>query len=357
MLTNKWKKLVIDTKSISVYSICMTISLQELSKILDLSPSTISKALNGYSDVSNDTIERVQFYANKLGYQPSSTARNLRLQKTYRIGLVNPTTTFTHDYFMGILKGATIACEAAGYNIVLYTTALDHPEILDHVIKSKEVEGLLIFGGGNVESILNNLNPDIIPIIVVGRQSESSSYSFISPDDIQGSYIACKHLLELGHKKVAFIGQEADMITHTNRLRGYQQALNEFGIHVNQDYIFSAQFLPPGGYIAMQAVLKLHERPTGILCFNDAIAVEGMAALQEEGLRIPEDISMIGFDDSSICERIFPKLTSIQIPLEEIGKKSVEMVLNQIKDSTIPRESVRMPTKLVIRDSTEKILK
>lgn len=333
----------------------MSINLQELAKLLDLSPSTISKALNGYSDVSNDTIERVRSYAHELGYQPSSTARNLRLQKTYRIGLVNPTTTFTHDYFMNILKGATITCEAAGYNIVLYTTALDHPEILDTVVKSKEVEGLLIFGGGNVESILKDLDPGIIPIIVVGRQSESPSFSFISPDDIQGAYAACKHLIELGHKKIAFIGQEADMITHRNRLYGYKQALNDFGIHLNPDYIFSAPFLPPGGYIAMKEVLKHPERPTGIICFNDAIAVEGMTALREEGLRIPEDISIIGFDDSSICERIFPKLTSIQIPLEEIGKKSVEMVLSQIKDPTIPRESVRMSTKLVIRDSTAKI--
>ena len=242
----------------------MAINLQELSKLLDLSPSTISKALNGYSDVSNDTIERVRSYANKLGYQPSSTARNLRLQKTYRIGLVNPTTTFTHDYFMDILKGATIACEASGYNIVLYTTALDHPEILNNVVNSKEVEGLLIFGGGNVESTINHLDPGLMPIIVVGRQSESSSYSFISPDDMQGAYVACKHLIEQGHKKIAFIGQEADIITHKNRLQGYKQAHNEFGITVNQDFIFSAPFLPPGGYIAMKEVLNLTKDQPGL---------------------------------------------------------------------------------------------
>jgi DNA-binding LacI/PurR family transcriptional regulator len=268
---------------------------------------------------------------------------------------VSPTITFTHEYFLSILKGATIACEAAGYNIVLYTTALDHPEILHNVVNSKEVEGLLIFGGGNVEFFLNNLDPALMPIIVVGRQSETSSYSFISPDDTQGSYEACKHLIEMGHKKIAFIGQEADIITHRNRLRGYKQALNDFGIHDNQDYIFSAPFLPPGGYIAMKEVLNLTQRPTGIICFNDAIAVEGMVALREEGLRVPADVSIISFDDSSICEKILPKLSSIQIPLEEMGKKSVEMILKHIKDPTLQRETIRMPTKLILRDSTARI--
>ena len=105
----------------------------------------------------------------------------------------------------------------------------------------------------------------------------------------------------------------------------------------------------------MKEVLNLTQRPTGIICFNDAIAVEGMVALREEGLRVPADVSIISFDDSSICEKILPKLSSIQIPLEEMGKKSVEMILKQIKDPTLPRETIRMPTKLILRDSTARI--
>ncbi len=328
----------------------MSLTISELSKILKLAPSTISKALNGYSEISEETKQRVMEAAKQYGYQPSTAARNLRMKFTDRIGLINPTSTLSYDYFMRIIKGIAIESEKTGYTLVLYTSVLENPEILEKVCLSKEVDGLLVLGNGDIEHSLAPIINSRIPFVLVGRKSNLPNVSYIAPDDENGTQQAIQHLINHGHKKIGFIGQESDPITNNTRFRGFQKIMDAAGLPINNNWIVSASSPPLGGYFAMKQLFSVENPPSAVFCFSDGIAMEALPYLREKGIRVPQDFAIVGCDNISLSQSALPPLTTINIPLEEIGKSSVECLIDLIKKPETTPIKRYLPVNLIIRE-------
>lgn len=331
----------------------MPLTISQFAKLLNLSPSTISKAINGYADVSQETRERVLIAIKEYGYQPIASARSLRLKKSNRIGVVNPTSTLANDFFIRILKGCTIQAEALGYNLVLYTAAVDQPDLILRACISKDIDGLLIMGSGKVENILGKISETGIPFMLVGRATKIENIPFISPDNEDGVYQAICHLIAQGKKEIAFIGQEDDPITHESRFSGYLKAMREHQLNIHQEWIVSASSTYPGGYYAMKEILQLSNRPDAIFCFSDGVAIESLSALSEFGVRVPQDIALVSCDNIPVSQSTQPPLTTINIPLEEIGKLATRYLINKIADYHFEIPSQIVPVDLIIRESSK----
>ncbi len=330
----------------------MTVTIEDVARHLDLSVSTVSKALNDYPDVSSETRKRVLEAAAQLGYHPSAAARSLRKHRTDRIGVVNPTMSYNYDYFMELLRGVTVAAERADYNLVLYTNIHNQPQRLQRICRAREVDGVILMGADDMSGAIDAFMAEDLPLVVLGRCEERPDVSYIAPDAVAGGALATRHLIALGHRRIGFITSSLDVRTCNDRLAGYQHALEEAKIPFDPALVAEAPFVPGGGCLAMEALLRLSPRPTAIVAISNSVAQEAMRALADHGLRVPQDVAVVGFDDTWLSLISTPPLTSVRQPLFEMGMQSVEMLLARIAQRDLPAQRIVCPVTLVAREST-----
>lgn len=330
----------------------MAVTIEDVARYLDISVSTVSKALNDYPDVSPETRKRVLEAAAQLGYHPSAAARSLRKHRTERIGVVNPTMSYNYDYFMELLRGVTVAAELADYNLVLYTNIHNQPQRLQRICRAREVDGVILMGADDMTGAIEAFMVEDLPLVVLGRCEERPDVPFIAPDSAAGGLLATRHLIELGHRRIGFITSSLDVRTCNDRLAGYRQALEEANIPFDPALVAEAPFVPGGGCLAMEALLRLPPRPTAIVAISNSVAQEAMRTLADHGLRVPQDMAIVGFDDTWLSVISTPPLTSVRQPLFEMGMQSVEMLLSRIAQRNQPVQRVVCPVTLVAREST-----
>lgn len=330
----------------------MPITIKDVARHLGLSVSTVSKALNDYPDVSAETKARVVETAEVLGYHPSAAARSLRRHYTDRIGIVNPSTTFNYDYFIELLRGVTVAAEQCDHNLVLYTNIHNQPERLRRICRAREVDGVILMSADDVTEAVDAFMAEDLPLVVLGRREERPEIPFIAPDAVAGGLLATRHLIELGHRRIGFLGSVLDAQTCGDRMDGYQQALREAGISFDPDLVAEAPFKPSGGCQAMEILVRQDPRPTAVVAISNTVAHEALRALADCGLRVPQDVAIVGFDDTWLSLMTTPPLTSVRQPLFEMGKQSVEMLLARIAHADQAARRIVCPVSLVVREST-----
>ena len=331
----------------------MSITISDIAQHLGLAISTVSKALNGYSDVSKETRDRVMEAAHQLGYYPSAAARNLRTQRTKKIGLLFsfPVTAIS-EYVSHLITGIVATAEQAGYNLILYPVLSDQFEQLTRICRIREVDGLLLLTRSQMEKTINILAQEQLPYVIVGRRVEQPNVSFISPNDRQGAITVMQHLISLGHQRIAYTTRPELGLTSRDRLAGYQQALQMANIPYDDALVVSTNIEPQSAYQAMLNLLDLPQPPTAIFAIHDLVAKECLQAILDRGLRVPEDVAVVGFDNWSLSLTTTPPLTTIATPLIEIGQKAMSTLLEQINtpDSSPTRQL--LPVDLVVRQST-----
>ena len=330
----------------------MSVTIEELSKQLGISVSTVSKALNGYQDVAEATRNRVLKRANELGYHPSSAARSLRRGRTDKIGfLVNNPMPFVGDYISDIISGAALTAEQLGNNLILYTTAVSHPNELKRICRARDVDGLMLIFEPSLEAVAV-LHQEKMPFVVFGRRVDQPAVSFVAPDNQAGAYALTQHFIEQGHRRIGFTPRPILGSVSEDRFLGYQQALADAGIPLLDELIVETIIEPLSGYKAMNSFLDLPEPPTAVFTFYDLMAVDALHAAHERGLRVPEDVAIAGFDGLRSSLITNPRLTTVQQPLKQMGQRAMEMLLNRIEDSTQLPINETFPVELVIRQST-----
>lgn len=331
----------------------MSVTIEQLSRQLNLSVSTVSKALNGYPDVAEETRQRVLAVARDLGYEPSAAARNLRRGRSDKIGFVfNSALPFISDYFAEVIVGAALAAATYGNNIVLYTNEGDSPDSLRQLARNREVDGLILVWNHVPLSITDMLFESGIPFIVLGRRIRHPFASYIAPDNYAGARELMNHLLALGHRRIGFTARPAMGLTHEDRYRAYCDALEEAGIALAPELVVQTEVEPRSGYYAAARLLDLAEPPTAIFAFHDFVAIDAQQAIHDRGLRIPEDIALAGFDGLRISLVTSPPITTVRQPLETIGRESVAALLNLINDENHPPIQKVLPVELKVREST-----
>jgi LacI family transcriptional regulator len=335
-------------------------TLEEVAKLAGVSRSTVSRVVNQHPNVRPEVRERVWEVIRKIGYQPHAAARSLATRRTRVIGLIIPqavTTLFTDPYFPILMRSIADACSAHNYHLML--SLFSHRRVQDsrvrvdmlyqQLLRSRYLDGVVVSSAPLDDPIFPRLLEDGVPFIIVGRYPHERA-NYVDVDNVVGARMAVEHLLRLGHERVATITGPLNMCAGQDRLEGYRQALAARGIPVDEDLIAEGDFTEQGGQAAMRRLLP--HRPTAVFAASDMMAAGAIKVLREAGLRVPEDVAVVGFDDIPLASMVEPPLTTVRQPIEQLGSMAVELLVSLMEnpgEETVHR--VVLPTELVIRAS------
>lgn len=337
----------------------MSVTLEDVAKHVELSISTVSKALNGYRDISPSTKERIMAAAADLGYHPNMAARNLRRQCTEKLGVVvNYPINIVDDFLSELIPGAAAAAEQTDYNLILYTSTAQRPERISKICRAREVDGLLLLWPPNLDETIRLMDQEAMPYIVLPRRVShkgifGKGISYIGADHLASGQMLTEHLIRLGHRRIGFTSNPEVHESNTDRLAGYQKALADADIFFKDDWVLETNGRElNNGELILQHFFALKEPPTAILCFTDPIAMRVLAAANEQGIRVPEELSIAGHDGILTSGMTVPTLTTARQPIPEMGKLAVECLLARIENPDLPPAQHLLPIELVVRNST-----
>jgi len=332
----------------------MGITIKDIAKIANVSHTTVSRALNNSPYINEETKVKIKALAKELKYVPNYNAKSLVLLKSYVIGVFftsiseGTSDTFFHEIIKGINK-----IMDKEYNLVI--RGIDKYEY-SHPIDKNNFDGIIVVSQSkNDDEFIKNILEKEIPIVVINRHIETAGIVNIMSNDTKGSYDAVEYLIKNNHKKVALIEGNKEFESSLYRKKGYIKALEDNNIPLNKEYIISGKYTLESGYENMKKLIALENRPTAVFCLNDDIAVGAMKAVVESGLNVPNDISIIGFDDSNFCNYVTPPLTSVKKDSLTMSEYGGINLLNIIKNNEVNKEKLYIESKLVVRNSVKKL--
>lgn len=317
-----------------------------------MSTAVVSYVINdGPRPVSPETRAKVEKAVEELGYYPSELARSLKLQKSLTIGLIIP--NVNNPVYGEIARSMERVCMEKGYLVLLCNSGRDpqHERKCVHMLRAKQVDGVVIMPSHTPVELAQFLEQAHIPTIVL--EHDLPEIHCIAADDLHGGRVATQHLIELGHRRIGLIRREPSGATSSQRLVGYRQALESAGIAFDPSLVVETEAGQEAGYLAMQRLLALSEPPTAVFTHNDVLALGAMLAIRAARLSIPEDISVVGYDDTAGSAYLNPPLTTVNYPKAEMGRQAAHRILRLAQDEgDLPARTIILPTELVVRDST-----
>lgn len=329
-------------------------TLKQVAQLAGVDSSTVSRVINNDSSLSIklETRERILNAIKELNYTPNLAARNLKNRETKILGLA--ITDFFNPVMASIIHGAELRAKREGYNLLVYSAEQDQSKIINSLV-DRQIDGLLISSPEFGDEDILKLNDKDLPIISVNRKVLGME-NYVTVNDMQGSKLGVKHLIEFGHKKIAHISGPLYTTTGVERLMGYRKAINEENIKFTSEFVQESEYSIEGGYIAMKNLLSLSNRPTAVFASSILIALGAMKAIHEEGLSIPNDISLVGFHDVYFADAIFPGLTTVKMPLEEMGDIAIGKLIDIIHKKG-KNEGITIPGERIINRESVKRLK
>lgn len=332
------------------------ITIHDISKALNIDSSTVSRALNNSPRVSEKTRDKIQKKASELGYQRNSLASNLRTNRTNTIGVIIP--RIARHFFATVIAGIEETAYESGYNVVICQSLESHnrEKKIMSSLSSNRVDGILISTSmettdyKHIKSYLDNNNP----VVFIDRPcKEFQNCSSISIDNFQASYDATTLLIKNGRKHIAHFSGPQNIGLYRNRKEGYIQALKDNAIEVRENYIFESMLTEEDGILCAKKMMTLKEFDA-LYAANDTSAISAIQYLKQQGVNVPNDIAVIGFNNDPISEVIEPSLTTVNQPGFEMGKIATSILINQIKNKLENRidESKELIPELIIRESS-----
>lgn len=331
----------------------MKITMAEIARRAGVSKTTISRVLNDRPDVDQATRQRILKLIEETGYVPHPSAVSLAAGRTGLVGLLAP--SLLRPWTIQIIQGIADAIESTDYEFILYTTSMAdrNQEMYARALTSGLTDGLIaILPRELAMQYLTKMRKQSFPIVLIDYRGQVRDMPCVMAANGSGARRVVEHLISLGHRRIGMITGLMDLGCSIDRLDGYRRSLQAANLEMAPELIVEGDFSEPSGYSGMHRLMSLPNPPTAVFSSNDEMALGVMRAAKELELRIPEDISLVGFDDIPMSQFTAPSLTTVRQPMSDMGRKAAEMLLLQIDGKELPESRVVLPTELVVREST-----
>ncbi|MEK5038125.1 LacI family DNA-binding transcriptional regulator [Sporosarcina sp. FSL K6-3457] len=335
----------------------MSVTIKDVAARAGVAPSTVSRVISDSAHISEKTKQKVRKVMDEMGYHLNYSAQMLATQSTKTIGIImkNSTSESMHNsFFPEVIRGISALCSKYEFSISLATGESEEELFNDTVkmVRGKRVDGMIVLYSKKDDKVVPYLIESGIPFVVIGKPLiESSKIMFVDNDNVQAAKEATDFLLNLGHEKVAFIGEDEQFEVSEARLNGFMQAVKGKGIAIPRSYIKNIKFDPNHGKQIVAELMDLSEPPTAVVVSDDLNALIVLTALSERGIKVPEDMSMIAFNNSVIAQVSNPALTTVDTQTYQLGYESANCLIELVKEPTMFKKSVIIPTVIVERNS------
>lgn len=334
----------------------MKVTIYDVAKEANVSIATVSKVINNTGRISEKTRRKVKDVMIELNYRPNMLASALMGKQTKTIGLLIP--DLANPFFSELARSIEDRGQELDYNLVICNTDYDSEKENNYLalLKQKRVDGFILASGFEHLDKVEQLMEEDIPVVIVARDFPTFSVNAVALDDFMGGYLAAEYLVKLGHENIGVVAR--DLYSNRERLRGFNYVLEEKGLTIHHDfhYIKEADHIKAGRKM-MTVYSKSEQRPTAIFACNDLLAAGVIQYAKEIGLKVPEDLSIIGFDNTSIATIIEPGLTTIAQPIQGMGKEVMDLMISIIKGERDDKSRITLLPSLVKRNSASKIIK
>jgi LacI family transcriptional regulator len=325
------------------------ITLRMVAEKAGVSVNTASRAINNKPDINQETKKRIFKVAQELGYVRNNTAVALRTKKTGTVGVVIEDNR--NPFYAEVLNGMEVAAREKNYHIIFANTQRDYKkeEEAINLLLAKRVDGLLIAPVQDRDDDIKNLIEVNIPFVVVGRDFKNISLDAVYNDEVKGGFLATEYLIKKGHKRIALIDGFLYKSPAKGRLEGYKKALKKYGISMDDALVSVGDIDVKDGYERTRQMLEKDLDFTAIFAYNDMMAFGAMQAIREKGLRIPEDIGLVGYDDIPFCSLMDPALTTIRLKKQELGIESVKLLFSLINGNRKKPKKIMLDVDIIVR--------
>lgn len=327
-------------------------TIYDIAREAGVSATTVSKVINNKGRISEKTRKKILSIIEELHYQPNVLASAMKGKSTYTIALLIP--DMANPVYSEYLKHIEEYGQEHGFSVVMCSTGGSPEKEAKHIalLRQKHVDGFIIASVFKNEVALKQLMEEKIPLVFFSLQRPELPVASVAGDDYLGGYIATEHLLSLGHRRIGIIA-EAATVSGTERTRGYEKALVNAGIEVDESLVIPIKEPTiEGAKQHAKKLLNREQRPTAIFGCNDVLAIGTMLAAKELGITLPDELSIMGFDNTVMCEIVEPQLSSVAPPIQEMGRQAMELLIQQIEQKDNMKQRISLLPELVIRRST-----
>ncbi|MBD0785345.1 HTH-type transcriptional repressor PurR [Vibrio sp. Y2-5] len=333
-------------------------TIKDVARLAGVSTTTVSHVINKTRFVAEATQEKVLEAVKELNYAPSAVARSLKCNTTRTIGML--VTQSTNLFFSEVIDGVESYCYRQGYTLILCNTGGIYEKQRDYIrmLAEKRVDGILVMCSDLTQELSEMLESHAdIPKVIMDWGPEASKADKIIDNSELGGYLATKYLIDRGHKDIACLSGHLNKLACQERIAGFRRAMEEANLVVNDNWILEGNFECDTAVLAADKIIAMDKMPTAVFCFNDTMALGLMSRLQQKGVRVPDDISVIGYDNIELAEYFSPPLTTIHQPKRRVGKNAFEILLERIKDKEHERRIFEMHPEIVERDTVKDLTK
>ncbi|WP_252315435.1 LacI family DNA-binding transcriptional regulator [Sinobaca sp. H24] len=332
------------------------VTIKDIAKAANVSVTTVSRALNGYDDVNEKTRQRIKDVAEKMQYSPNMTARRLVTNKSSTIGLLtsssfpsNPKDTFTMDVISGVNEYASYA----DYDMILFQSefAKRQGKTYHQLCSERQIEGVISQGLAHGDAFLQQMEESSVPCVFIDHPGENETTSFVSADNAAGAREAVRHLVSLGHREIAFINGDDEAYISLERMKGYKEGLQEADIVFNEKKVRLAYFNEEEACARSIELLEEFPEITAVFCSSDLMAMGVMRAAQQLGYQLPDELSVVGYDNLVISQYTTPALTTVHQDKYKMGNTAAELLINRLQGKET-KTRVIIPGSLLVRKST-----
>jgi LacI family transcriptional regulator len=331
-------------------------TIHDIARELNISASTVSRALNNNPLISKATREKIKKVALDMGYRPNIMAANLRTRRTNTIGVIVP--LINRHFFSSVISGIEDVAYNSGFAVTISQSNdnFEKEEKIAHTLFSNRVDGLIVSIGMGTTRFqhFQHFSDRNVPLVFFDRTVEAIDAHQILVDDYNGGFKATSHLIQQGAKRIAHIGGPLNLNIYQKRLDGYFAALNKAGLKVNDSLLIHNSLTRADGTNAAKKLFRQKVKPDAIFCANDTTALSAIIYLLKNGIRVPDDVLVVGFSNEPFSEVVTPSISTIRQPGFEMGQKAAELIIEQIKRKEKPQkfQKIVMPTELIIRHSS-----